>query len=589
MEKAIPVHTVEPGCQESFLNLVEPLEDRTFPLLRTLSLAILCADTEDQLFKALLDASLELTGASAGFVAVADSNRPGRSRQWSLARTAGSLGPLQGNTLVKAAGFIGTAIRCASTVVVGPRGQWLAPLNHPILCRVAEAALVPVKEDGSVHAVVGLLGMEGDPPLDLKSLNLLEHLADLAAVAGRNVRTRVQLEVELQEKRKDHALRREIEKRLSRAEKMEAVGRMAQCMVHDFNNILALIELNTTKALETADSAQPDSALYLKRILVGCEKAKTIVEQVYQLRQDRQDVMQPLCLGSVVREIIELFRSKMPDAVQLQTRFSPVDYEVKGNRTQLERVVVNLLKNALEAMDPYGGLLMVEMQRLLMSPKDVLRFPGLHAGPHVRLRIADSGPGIPPDVRDRLFEPFFTTKGSKGTGLGLYAVYEILKAHQGYIDVQSSPGSGAVFDVYLPASRQDPPGAPPMNESIQTDGPGLLLIEDDPLFSETLSSLLEQSGWVVFKAADGRQALSLAISVGDSLRAVITDYQLPGEHGIAVARRLRLQGIRAPILLLSGLPDEAVKYAVENGSIQRMLIKPVSFEELLQALQQCTT
>jgi|GEM_PF-3194418 len=568
--------------------IVKSFENLTLRLMHRVTFSLLSAQSKEQIYDAILAQCLNLTGASGAFLAMPKAEETTVDHSWCLVRAVGSLEPLQDFCFPKGTGLVSQAVRSGSTVIVGRYFQWHGRLSHPALSEVKEVAVVPIKDGDGIRGVMGLVTQHEDPPMERWAVDVLEYLGDIMTVAVRNVHIRSQLEQQLQERRKDHALRRKIERRLAESQKMEALGRMAQGIVHDFNNVLNLIEIHTRKAQQTVQGSESPAAAHLEKVLMGCQKAKAIVEQVHLLGKPQHEQPQTLCFAGLVHETLQLFRASLPPHVQLNARLPSHAQKIRGVGVQLERVVGNLLKNALDAMASSGGTLTVEIERIVLSSADVRQFPGLQPGWYVRLRVADTGPGISQEAMEHIFEPFFTTKGPKGTGLGLSVAYGIVKAHGGHIDVKSELGIGAVFDVYIPALQE---GDMAIDEKPQDSTPTdlhLLLVEDDPQLAETLSSLLEEMGWKVSTANVGEKALSLASHENGRFSAVLCDYHMPGLHGVEVARRMRAQGVRAPIFILTGLPDRFLDDCVKNGLIQGIISKPVSIEALSAILVDAT-
>jgi PAS domain S-box-containing protein len=354
--------------------------------------------------------------------------------------------------------------------------------------------------------------------------------------------------------------RKQLEKQLRQAQKMEGVGQLAGGLAHDFNNLLTALlsygELMMQK-LRPDDPLREDLAGILQ---VG-ERASTLTRQL--LAFSRKQSVQPRVLdfNALVANMVRLLQRLIGADIDLETRLAPAGCTVKADPGQLEQVLLNLIVNARDAM-PEGGKLTVETSTVDLDEAYARTRPDVRPGPHVRLRVSDTGCGMSEAIKAHLFEPFFTTKEpGKGTGLGLATVYSIVQHSQGHIEVDSEPGHGTSFQVYLPAVREKvgrgsgvAPAARPRGGS-ET----VLLVEDDDVLRPLFSTLLTHDGYQVLAGRSGTEALHLGEHHVGPLHLLVTDLVLPQLSGQALAARLRALRPGLKVLYLSGYGDEGVR------------------------------
>lgn len=364
---------------------------------------------------------------------------------------------------------------------------------------------------------------------------------------------------------------RALEEQLRQAQKVEAIGRLAGGVAHDFNNILQAMMMFTDElGLEHADPRK--TAHVVEALKEQLERAAALTRQL--LLFSRRETAKPERLD--LNEVVSAMAAMLQRLVREDIRFSVVTGEeqvlVTADRSQLEQVVMNLVVNAVDAM-PGGGEITV--RTVCEDAK-----PGWGC-----LQVIDTGRGIPEDIREHIFDPFFTTKeAGQGTGLGLSVVHGIVTAHGGTIDVVSMPGAGTTFTIRLPLATgkaKEPSGAhPPVPEAGR--GEHVLLVEDNPAVREGLQDTLETLGYAVtaLESAEAAEAYD-----GDRPDVLLTDQILPGMTGLELAHHLRIRWPGLAIILMSGYSeDEALKGMVSNGQI-RFLQKPAPLAQLAGELR----
>jgi PAS domain S-box-containing protein len=372
-----------------------------------------------------------------------------------------------------------------------------------------------------------------------------------------------------------------LEVQLVEAQRMETIGRLAGGIAHDFNNILTAISGFAELAADELPADHP-VANDLAQILKASDRAATLTQAL--LAFSRRQVMLPtvLDLNEVVAGISPMLDRLIGEDVELVTRTDPSLWPAMVDRSRLEQVVMNLAVNARDAM-PNGGTLTIETANVELDEQYARSHVGTSAGPHVMLLVADTGVGMTAEVAKHAFDPFFTTKArGKGTGLGLSTVIGIVAGSGGSIEVQSEPGRGAAFRIYLPRAeastvqnRESAPAAesPTGNETI-------LVAEDEPAVRQFIERVLSRAGYRVHTAANGEEALRLAPSL-DRIDLIFTDMIMPGVGGPELIDALTAArpGLRA--ICASGYTDHAVFRGEPSSSRLPYLSKPFTAEALL--------
>jgi PAS domain S-box-containing protein len=359
--------------------------------------------------------------------------------------------------------------------------------------------------------------------------------------------------------------RKQLEVQLRQAQKMEAVGRLAGGVAHDFNNVLTAIFGYVDLLAEqfpTDSGAQAD----LAEVRKAAERAAGLTRQL--LAFSRQQVLEPVVLSvnDSIEDFEKMLRRVIGEDVRLRLTLATDAGNVRADPGQLHQVIMNLVVNARDAM-PTGGSLILETGNVDLTEQYAEMHQPVIAGPYVMIAVSDSGMGMTPEVRARIFEPFFTTKEKgKGTGLGLSTVYGIVKQSGGYVWVYSEIGRGTTFKIYLP--RVDAPAEPlskPRETGSITGTETILLAEDDPLLRPLAKALLEKLGYAVLEGSDAPSALAAARAHTGRIHLLVTDVVMPGPSGRELARELVEFRPDTKVLYVSGYTDDAI---VHHGMLE---------------------
>jgi PAS domain S-box-containing protein len=355
---------------------------------------------------------------------------------------------------------------------------------------------------------------------------------------------------------RDVTARRQLEERSRQSQKLEAVGQLAGGIAHDFNNLLTVIEgyAEMMRSDLPEDSPFQDSA---QEILVAAQRAASLTGQL--LAFSRRQVLQPirLKLNDNVSATQRMLTRLLGENIEVLTRPGAGLWDVLADPGQIDQIIVNLAVNARDAM-PQGGRLTIETANFELDAVQAAHYPEMSAGRWVRLSLADTGHGMDARTRLRIFEPFFTTKEiGRGTGLGLSTVYGIVKQSGGHIQVESEPGMGATFSIFLPAILEPavPAATAPAKPGVNPAGEIVLVVEDDAKVRALVTSMLNSLGYRVLSPATPELALGMCADPAIEIDLVLTDMVLPHTDGIAVAQQVALVRPEAKVLFMSGYTE----------------------------------
>jgi signal transduction histidine kinase len=382
-----------------------------------------------------------------------------------------------------------------------------------------------------------------------------------------------------------HALARSrTETHLRLFQRLEAVAHLAGGVAHDFNNLLLVI-LGSAELMASEGQLNETQRGLVGEIMRAGRRGADLTRKL--LAFSRQQVMsrRAIRLDETLDNLQSLLGHSLGEDILLEVHSAARLPPVMADAGQIEQVIMNLALNARDAM-PQGGTLRIETDLVRLEPEDpwLTEHPPQTPGVWVRLRVADTGPGIPPSILERVFEPFFTTK-EDGTGLGLSTVYGIVKQSDGYVWVDSTP-AGTTFEIYLPATEGDQPA----HELHDPPAPAerrprrILLVEDDQHVRHLTATILSQEGHEVTTATDGLEALRMLADREVDL--VITDVIMPRLSGPALVRRLRETGRQIPALYVSGYTTQQMARHGLLDPAENLLLKPFTRAELLRKIDQ---
>lgn len=381
--------------------------------------------------------------------------------------------------------------------------------------------------------------------------------------------------------------KRVLEKQLRMAQKMEAIGRLSGGIAHDFNNLLGVI-IGYSRVLRKALSQEKALGEHALEIEKAGQRAASLTKQL--LAFSRQQVLTPavLSLNTLVSDVEKMLPRLLGEDIRVSLALDPTLGNVKADQSQIEQVIINLAVNARDAM-PSGGELKIQTSNVALDVAYTRHHPGSRVGEYVMLAVTDSGIGMDAATLTHIFEPFFTTKElGKGTGLGLATVYGIVKQSNGYISVDSAPGKGASFQMYLPRHEGCAKLLVPKADSAEKlrGSECILLVEDAEPLRKLAQTFLEAGGFRVLSAGSGEEALEVAARFSGILDLLLTDVVMPGMNGRVLAEQLLPRQAGMKVLYMSGYTDSFIAgHGVLNPGTH-LLHKPFTEEVLINKVRE---
>ena len=383
--------------------------------------------------------------------------------------------------------------------------------------------------------------------------------------------------------------RKRLEEQLRQSQKMEAIGKLAGGVAHDFNNILAVIQLQIG-LLEVTGNLQPEQQEIASEIAKATQRATNLTRQL--LLFSRKQALQPrdLDLNDVVTNITKMLQRTLGETIHLEFHYFAGALFIHADPGMMDQILVNLAVNSRDAM-PKGGRLTIETTAVQFDADSARQVPQARPGAFACLSVSDTGCGIPPQVLPRIFDPFFTTKDvGKGTGLGLATVFGIIQQHQGWITVESDPGRGTTFRVYLPQINKAAslPASKPLPTNVRGGHETILIVEDEAPLCAVLRTALSGLGYRIIEAHNGLEALTAWQQHRGEIQLLLTDMVLPdGMNGKEIARQLLQANPKLKIIYASGYSTEVAGHDLSLIDGVNFLAKPFEVQKLAKTVRDC--
>jgi signal transduction histidine kinase len=396
----------------------------------------------------------------------------------------------------------------------------------------------------------------------------------------------------IERERREVDLRRErareqaaLEEQLRQAQKMEAIGQLAGGIAHDFNNILTAI-LGYSELI--TEQIGPDKPIGqdLQEIVMAAHRAATLTRQLLAFSRKQAINPTPVSLNTVTERLQPMLRRLITENISIRTSLDPATHTVLADETQLEQVLMNLVVNARDAM-LNGGTLTIQTGNASLDEDYVRHHTDSRPGGYAVLSVSDTGVGMSREVQARIFEPFFTTKEhGRGTGLGLAAVYGIVKQLGGNIWVYSEPGHGAVFKIYLPQTeRQIESVVTRARVASPVGTETILLVEDEAAVRSFTRTVLQRYGYRVLEADSGEAALERIQGYDGPLDLLLTDVMLSGMDGGQLAQHIRRDRVDLAVLLMSGYAEPAVTRSFQAELLEKPFTAPILLSRVREVLE----
>jgi PAS domain S-box-containing protein len=452
-------------------------------------------------------------------------------------------------------------------------GQPFSILIHPDFLRESELGLREVLA-GQGRTIVQFLHTDGRKlDMDISATAMGKSATAHVIIVARDVTSRLQAEAE----------HKQMEVKIRHSQKLETIGTLAGGIAHDFNNILTPIFGYLHMALDDIDK---DSQTHedLAHVLKAAQRCKNLVEQILTFsRQDEQE-SKPIKLPIIVHEVLNLLRVSLSPNIQIKHNIIPNCPAILADPSQIHQVLMNLCTNSAIAMEPDGGVLEVTLDVVNVGTgiphKDLILAPG----EQVRLVVKDTGCGMDNAIIQRAFEPFFTTRSGKGTGMGLSVAHGIIINHKGQITVESEPGVGTKFEVYLPKAELAIESESASDETSKIGKGRILFVDNEEEICLMAKQMLERLGYEVTLWLDSRDAWEDFQSNPIAYDIAITDFTMPHLNGIQFAKKIAAIRPNMPVILISGFSEIISEQDMIEAGIRESIMKPMRPRDLSAAI-----
>ncbi|MBN2434971.1 MAG: response regulator [Spirochaetes bacterium] len=374
------------------------------------------------------------------------------------------------------------------------------------------------------------------------------------------------------------------EKRIHQTQKIEAIGTLAGGIAHDFNNILTGVFGYIELALLSRGNP-PETDQYLRELKQAAERAADLVKQILAFSRQSTPELHAVVPKMIINEVIKLIRASTPSEIIIEKNLES-DTAITADPIQIHQVIVNLCTNAVHAIGNNHGTIKIEIEDIIVDQEFVENHPGLEAGAHVLIRVSDTGCGIKPDVLDHIFDPFFTTKkDGEGSGLGLSVAHGIIRSMNGTITVYSEPGTGSMFNIFLPATENIESDKTVSDSSVLSGHERIMLIDDEHRITESISLILANFGYKVTVFNDSTKALDELLAHHERYDIVITDHSMVKLTGIDLAAHLKKLKLSKPVLLMSGFISQQMEARAKLAGIDIIIKKPLNMIKLTESIR----
>jgi len=386
---------------------------------------------------------------------------------------------------------------------------------------------------------------------------------------------------------RDISERKQTEERLLQSQKMEAIGRLAGGVAHDFNNILTTI-VGNLDIIGSDSSLAGKSRVLVGEVLTAANRASKLTRQLLSFSRQRVTVAEVLNLNDVLRQMNSMLKRLIREDIKIEFDLEKNLASIRADSVQMEQVIMNLAVNARDAM-PHGGTLSMRTHSLLFRLRRRTSHGYVDPGAYVVLSVSDTGEGISPASVSHIFEPFYTTKQmGRGTGLGLSTVYHIVEQSSGRLDVMSELGKGTCFKIYLPAVGEDAMRVENVVEVsepqpvVQGRGETILVVEDELAVMDLIERVLTMAGYDARTAASGGEAMAMAQELGDGVALLLTDVIMPEIQGEELAKIITSRCPSTKVLFMSGYTDDAIEHVSGPAKKKWFISKPFTPDDLLR-------
>ncbi len=447
---------------------------------------------------------------------------------------------------------------------------WADPLDRGIM-------IGSLEKSGPIHNL--------ETNFRRKSGEIFTALYSTATIEIRGEPCLISTFVDMTERKLAEQEKEKLQAQLRQAQKLEAIGTLAEGVAHDFKNILCPIIGYTQMAIDDAPESSPLRP-DLEQILSAAYRANDLAKQILAVSDHGQEQERvPLDISSITREALKLMRASLPSSIEIRQNIQRG--VALADATQIHQVLMNLCTNSIHAMGD-RGMLQVTLTRVELSEEGPASLPvaDLKPGPYLKLSVSDTGHGMDAETMQRIFDPYFTTKEvGKGSGLGLAVVQGIVKRHEGAITVESAPGRGSTFDVYLPGIEMLGEHSVEMASNLPRGTERILLVDDETVVADLVALMLERLGYTVAVKTGALEALELFRSEPHRFDLIITDYMMPRVTGTELAAEILKIRPDMPIILCTGYSKKVTEKTAKDLGIKGFILKPPDRKELAELVR----
>jgi signal transduction histidine kinase/ActR/RegA family two-component response regulator len=395
----------------------------------------------------------------------------------------------------------------------------------------------------------------------------------------------IDLKKEIEIRQKFERERADLEKKLFQLQKMETIGTLAGGIAHDFNNILTPILGYTDMAREELPE-ESNLRFDIEQINNAALRGKDLVQQILTFSREVDFNKKPIQLQPVVAEVLNLIKASLPPSVEIRQHLDHGIGTVLADSTHIHQIVMNLCTNANQAMIKTGGILEVKLEAVNVDQKFAEKIPNLKRGEYIRLSISDTGHGMDIKTKERIFEPFFTRKEvGSGSGLGLSVVHGIVNNYGGAIVVDSSPGAGTTFLIYLPKHGGDPSGTKQSDKTLVKGNEHILFVDDEPEITFMGKKMLENLGYTVTIKSDSLSAYDEFKQDPDKFSLLVTDQSMPNITGTGLAQLVKEIRPKLKVIVITGYADSLSKKELTESGVSEVILKPMILNDFSQVIR----
>jgi CheY-like chemotaxis protein len=356
---------------------------------------------------------------------------------------------------------------------------------------------------------------------------------------------------------------------------MESIGTLSGGIAHDFNNLLGIILGNAEMAMDDVPELHP-AKFNLNEIRTASLRARDVVKQLLSFGRKTDPKQRPVKLVQIAEDALKFLRSSIPTSIEIRQNI-PVDTDdsILADSTQINQVMINLCTNAAHAMEDTGGVMTIGIQNIYLDQISAAVYPHLPPGNYVKLTVSDTGPGIDPEIKNRIFDPYFTTKEvGKGSGIGLSVVHGIVKNHNGAISVDSKFGKGTTFSILFPVAEEEAVIETEPVEKLSTGNERILIVDDEESMAEIGRRRLERLGYRVEAKTNSIEALELFRADPDQFDLVITDMTMPHITGDKLVKEILKIRPDMPTILCTGFSEKIDEEKAKEIGVRQYIEKP---------------